>query len=193
MCSTTPAFVLAPGQYHLKFIVRENQTGRMGSFETDVTIPDLRKAPLRMSSVVLANQRVPASGRGNKKGLHPLVQNQTGARAKHHARFYAATNIYICSTKSTTRRISAKKAASTAGAGNSALDALLGAVRLAQTVEQTLHRNRSRERRRPRLNQHRIPARQRESLRIETNRRQRSHMRPTAKPSSSRSTCLCKL
>src|SRR6202795_4650731 len=36
-------FVLAPGSYHLKFVVRENQTGRMGSFETDVQIPDLRK------------------------------------------------------------------------------------------------------------------------------------------------------
>jgi hypothetical protein len=46
----------------------------MGSFETDVTIPDLRKAPLRMSSVVLANQRVPATN--VKKGLHPLIQNQ---------------------------------------------------------------------------------------------------------------------
>src|SRR6267378_6732433 len=69
-------FLLAPGSYHLKFVVRENQTGRMGSFETDVQIPDLRKAPLRMSSVVLSSQRVPA---GAKKGSgpHPLVQNQT--------------------------------------------------------------------------------------------------------------------
>jgi VWFA-related protein len=69
------SFVLAPGSYHLKFVVRENQTGRMGSFETDVQIPDLRKAPVRMSSVVLASQRVPATG--NKKGFHPLVQDQT--------------------------------------------------------------------------------------------------------------------
>jgi VWFA-related protein len=69
-------FLLAPGSYHLKFVVRENQTGRMGSFETNVQIPDLRKAPLRMSSVVLSSQRVPA---GSKKasGPHPLVQNQT--------------------------------------------------------------------------------------------------------------------
>ena len=36
-------FLLAPGNYHLKFVVRENQTGRMGSFESDVHIPDLRK------------------------------------------------------------------------------------------------------------------------------------------------------
>ncbi|HLZ91385.1 MAG TPA: VWA domain-containing protein [Candidatus Acidoferrum sp.] len=69
-------FLLAPGSYHLKFVVRENQTGRMGSFETDVQIPDLRKTPLRMSSVVLGSQRVPA---GAKKisGPHPLVQDQT--------------------------------------------------------------------------------------------------------------------
>jgi len=69
-------FVLAPGSYHLKFVVRENQSGRMGSFETDVQIPDLRKVPLRMSSVVLASQRVPATN-NKAKGPHPLIQNQT--------------------------------------------------------------------------------------------------------------------
>ena len=69
-------FLLAPGSYHLKFVVRENQTGRMGSFETDVTVPDLRKTPLRMSSVVLSSQRVPATAKKNS-GPHPLVQDQT--------------------------------------------------------------------------------------------------------------------
>ena len=69
-------FLLAPGSYHLKFVVRENQTGRMGSFETDVQIPDLRKAPLRMSSVVLSSQRVPAAAK-KASGPHPLVQDQT--------------------------------------------------------------------------------------------------------------------
>src|SRR5712692_9512126 len=59
-----------------KFVVRENQTGRMGSFETDVQVPDLRKAPLRMSSVVLSSQRVPASAK-KSSGPHPLVQDQT--------------------------------------------------------------------------------------------------------------------
>ena len=69
-------FLLAPGNYHLKFVVRENQTGRMGSFETDVQIPDLRKTPLRMSSVVLSSQRVPAASK-KISGPHPLVQDQT--------------------------------------------------------------------------------------------------------------------
>jgi hypothetical protein len=38
-------FNLPIGKYHLKFVVRENETGRMGSFETDITVPDLRKVP----------------------------------------------------------------------------------------------------------------------------------------------------
>lgn len=70
-------FVLAPGSYHLKFIVRENQTGRMGSFETDVVIPDLRKAPLRMSSVVLSSLRSPLGNGPKKKTFNPLIQDQT--------------------------------------------------------------------------------------------------------------------
>ncbi len=67
-------FVLAPGSYHLKFIIRENQTGRMGSFETDVQIPDLRKTPLKMSSVVLSSLRAPVTGK--KNGTNPLVRDQ---------------------------------------------------------------------------------------------------------------------
>ena len=67
-------FVLAPGSYHLKFVIRENQTGRMGSFETDVQIPDLRKMPLKMSSVVLSSLRAPVTNK--KNGANPLVRDQ---------------------------------------------------------------------------------------------------------------------
>src|SRR5438874_9082572 len=67
-------FVLAPGSYHLKFVIRENQTGRMGSFETDVQFPDLRKTPLKMSSVVLSSLRAPFTGK--KSGANPLVRDQ---------------------------------------------------------------------------------------------------------------------
>jgi hypothetical protein len=68
-------FLLAPGNYHLKFVVRENSNGRMGTFETDVRIPDLRKTPLRMSTVVLSSQRVPATGKKTK--FQPLISEQT--------------------------------------------------------------------------------------------------------------------
>jgi VWFA-related protein len=70
-------FILAPGSYHLKFIVRENQTGRMGSFETDVQIPDLRKVPLRMSSVVLSSLRAPVTTSNKKNAANPLIEEQT--------------------------------------------------------------------------------------------------------------------
>ena len=69
------SFLLAPGSYHLKFVVRENRTGRMGTFEADVQIPDLRKVTLRSSSVVLSSLRVPATGKN--KATNPLVGDQT--------------------------------------------------------------------------------------------------------------------
>jgi VWFA-related protein len=65
-------FTLAPGRYHLKFVVRENQTGAMGSFETDLQVPDLKKSPLKLSSIVLASQRTPNS---DKRSANPLVRD----------------------------------------------------------------------------------------------------------------------
>jgi hypothetical protein len=65
-------FTLAPGRYHLKFVVRENQTGRMGSFETDLQVPDMKKSPLKLSSIVLASQRTPNTA---KKVENPLVRD----------------------------------------------------------------------------------------------------------------------
>ena len=65
-------FTLAPGTYHLKFVVRENQTGNMGSFEADITVPDLKKSRLKLSSVVLASQKTPNQ---NKKIENPLVRD----------------------------------------------------------------------------------------------------------------------
>ncbi len=65
-------FTLAPGKYHLKFVVRENQTGAMGSFETDLQVPDLKKSPLKLSSIVLSSQRVPSTA---KRTVSPLVRD----------------------------------------------------------------------------------------------------------------------
>ena len=69
---------LPPGKFHLKFVVRENQTGRMGSFETDLNVPDLKSQPLnqplkvKMSTIVLASQLQPAV-----KGapVNPLIRD----------------------------------------------------------------------------------------------------------------------
>ncbi|MGA8271312.1 MAG: VWA domain-containing protein [Candidatus Sulfotelmatobacter sp.] len=63
---------LLSGKYHLKFVVRENQTGRMGSFEADIDVPDFKSQPLKMSSVVLASQTQTAKKNSN---LNPLVHD----------------------------------------------------------------------------------------------------------------------
>jgi VWFA-related protein len=65
----TTSFNLPPGKYDVKFVVRENQTGRMGSFEARITLPDMKKSPLKMSSIVLA------STRETSKSDDPLVRN----------------------------------------------------------------------------------------------------------------------
>lgn len=67
----TTNFTLPFGKYRVKFVVRENETGHMGSFETDLNVPDLSKAPLKMSSIVLASESIPAG----KKSNDPLIRD----------------------------------------------------------------------------------------------------------------------
>ena len=76
-------FTLQPGAYTLKFLARENETGKMGTFETKFVVPDLtaEQKYLPISSVVLSYQRekleaAVASAERNKKliAANPLVQ-----------------------------------------------------------------------------------------------------------------------
>jgi VWFA-related protein len=74
---------LAPGTYDLRFLARENQTGKMGTFETKFVIPDLAASKsLRLSSVIWSNQKeamnaAVGSAESNKKliAASPLVQD----------------------------------------------------------------------------------------------------------------------
>ncbi len=63
---------LAPGKYHVKFVVRENQNGTMGSYETDVVVPDLKNDTVKLSSVVLGTQLQAGAARNDR---NPLVRN----------------------------------------------------------------------------------------------------------------------
>ena len=65
-------FYLPSGKYHLKFVLRENEKGSIGSFETDLVIPDFKKVPLKLSAVVLGNQLQPSA---KKKSDNPLVRD----------------------------------------------------------------------------------------------------------------------
>jgi hypothetical protein len=78
-------FTLQPGTYSLKFLARENETGKMGTFETKFTIPDLTASQqyLPISSVVLSYQRealdtAVASAEKDKKliAANPLVEDR---------------------------------------------------------------------------------------------------------------------
>jgi VWFA-related protein len=52
-------FTLEPGRYHMKFVVRENLSGKMGTFETKFTVPDLAAdtSGLKMSTIIWSSQR----------------------------------------------------------------------------------------------------------------------------------------
>ena len=56
-------FTLLPGKYVIKMLARDAETGRMGTFQTNFTIPNLNREEKRIptSTVVLSSQRVPLS------------------------------------------------------------------------------------------------------------------------------------
>ena len=76
-------FTLEPGRYKMKFLVRENVTGKMGTFLYDFIVPDLsaETSGLKLSTIVLSNQRsaikaaVGAAGPADKKDVaaNPLI------------------------------------------------------------------------------------------------------------------------
>lgn len=48
--------VLGPGNYKLKFLARENDSGRIGSFEEDLNLPAAQYKKLELSPMLLSNQ-----------------------------------------------------------------------------------------------------------------------------------------
>ncbi len=79
-------FTLLPGKYVIKFLARDDETGRIGTYETPFVIPDLNRVERRIpiSSVVLSSQRVElksalynalkAKQENQEAAVNPLVQ-----------------------------------------------------------------------------------------------------------------------
>ncbi len=97
-------FTLPPGRYRVKFLVRENLLGRMGTFETAFEVPDLAsvKDRLRLSSLVLAGQREPLTATAgaatrNRKLLasNPLVQDNLKLAPSVTRVFRRDQNLYV--------------------------------------------------------------------------------------------------
>ena len=63
---------LPPGRFSIKVVVRENGTGKMGSFESKIAVPELKQAPVKISSVVLSTQLQQV---GARKSSSPLVRD----------------------------------------------------------------------------------------------------------------------
>jgi VWFA-related protein len=80
-------FTLLPGKYMIKFLARDDETGRIGTYQTTFVIPNLNKEDKRVaiSAVVLGSQRVElnqalydaakAKDRMKEDAVNPLVQD----------------------------------------------------------------------------------------------------------------------
>ena len=80
-------FTLLPGKYLIKFLARDDETGRIGTYQTVFVIPNLNKEEKRVpiSSVVLSSQRVDlkdalydaakTKDRIKEANVNPLVQD----------------------------------------------------------------------------------------------------------------------
>jgi VWFA-related protein len=79
-------FTLLPGKYSIKFLARDDETGRIGTYQTTFVIPNLNKVEQRIpiSAVVLSSQRVDlkdaiydaakAKERAKDEAANPLVE-----------------------------------------------------------------------------------------------------------------------
>jgi VWFA-related protein len=76
-------FTLLPGKYIIKFLARDDETGRIGTYQAPFTVPNLNKENLRVpiSSVVLGSQRVDLrdaiynARKDTVQSASPLVEN----------------------------------------------------------------------------------------------------------------------
>lgn len=84
---------LPPGRYRMKVVVRENELGTMGAYESDVVVPRLEGDAVKISSVVLGT-RIGADDRSRinplatlAEGLVPTVVPIVSARQKLYVYF----------------------------------------------------------------------------------------------------------
>jgi VWFA-related protein len=76
-------YTLLPGSYNIKVLARDNETGRVGTYLSRFTIPNLNNETLRLpiSSVVLSSQRIDlrdalyTAGKDKEQFTNPLVQD----------------------------------------------------------------------------------------------------------------------
>jgi VWFA-related protein len=100
-------FTLLPGKYMIKFLARDDETGRIGTYQTTFVIPNLNKevAHVPISSVVLSSQRVELKDalfnaeknkdRLKEEDVNPLVQNGQKLIPSVTRIFRQSQNMYV--------------------------------------------------------------------------------------------------
>jgi VWFA-related protein len=98
-------FTLLPGKHIIKFLARDDITGRIGTYQTTFVIPNLQKETKRVptSSVVLSSQRVKdaiydvtkAKDQAKEAAANPLVQNGQKMIPSVTRVFSKARDIYV--------------------------------------------------------------------------------------------------
>ena len=100
-------FTLLPGSYMIKFLARDDETGRIGTYQATFVIPNLNREEKRIpiSSVVLSSQRVDlkdaiydaakAKERAKDDVVNPLVQGGSKLVPSVTRVFNSGRNIYV--------------------------------------------------------------------------------------------------
>jgi VWFA-related protein len=98
-------FTLEPGRYQMKAVVRENLTGKIGTFETRFTVPDLSAdtSGLKLSTIIWSNQREPINAavgtaeKANKKTVaaNPLIVGEEKVVPNITKVFRRDQNLYV--------------------------------------------------------------------------------------------------
>jgi hypothetical protein len=98
-------FTLEPGRYQMKFLVRENLSGKMGTFDARFTVPDLSAdtSGLKLSTIIWSNQREPLTAavgtaeKLNKKTVaaNPLIVGEEKVVPNITKVFRQNQNLYV--------------------------------------------------------------------------------------------------
>lgn len=102
----TAGFTLLPGKYTLKLLARDDETGRIGTYIKDFTVPNLMKVTgqLPLSSLVLSNQKIElASALYNSKNkdaqaeqaANPLIAQGSELMPSVTRVFHAGDTLYL--------------------------------------------------------------------------------------------------
>jgi hypothetical protein len=97
-------FTLLPGKYVIKFLVRDAEVGRIGTYQTTFAIPNLNREPTRLSisSVVIGSQRLPVNEAlysvktTDKQSVgHPLIEHGQKLLPSVTRVFSASRDMYV--------------------------------------------------------------------------------------------------